>query len=434
MSVPNTAQTSRRGFLKQGAGGLVAGAVAAGLVSPASVHAAGSDEVRLALVGCGGRGTGAANNALSADPSNRLVAMADAFEDHLDRSLKSLQNTGVKNQVTVDADRKFVGFDAYKHAIDSCDVVLLCTPPHFRPEHLRYAIDQGKHVFCEKPVAVDAPGCRSVLETSRKAKEKGLALVSGLCWRYDEGMREAFGRLHNGEAGDIVTLQCSYDSQGVWEPRVTREQVASDMEYQMRNWYYYSWLSGDFNVEQHVHSIDKMLWAMQDQPPAKCSGSGGRIQRDDPKYGNIYDHFNVVYEWPNGVKAFARCRHFKGCAMDVSDYAFCTKGRIQFLPRPQLTDRDGNTLWQSAPVGRTMYGDEHKALFASIRDGKPINNGQYMTYSTLMAILGRTVAYTGKDITWDQMLNSQQKLGPQSYDWTDLEAAPVPIPGVTPFV
>ena len=426
-------KTSRRDFLKQGATAVAAGAVA-NMSLQSAAYAAGSDTLRVALIGCGGRGTGAARNALAADPNTKLVAMADAFGDYLDRSLRGLQNSAVQDQLEVDDDHKFVGFDAYKHAIDACDVALLATPPHFRPEHLRYAVEKGKHVFCEKPVAVDAPGCRSVFETSRLAAEKGLSLVSGLCWRYDPGMREVFARLHNGEAGEIAALQCSYNSQGVWDPRVTREEVDSDMEYQMRNWYYYTWLSGDFNVEQHIHSIDKMLWAMRDEPPVKCSGSGGRIQRTDPKYGNIYDHFDVVYEFTGGIKAFARCRHFAGCATDVSDYAFCTKGQVQMLPKPKLTDLNGNPVWESGPVGRTMYQQEHDELFASIRSGSPINNGDYMTKSTLMAIMGRMCCYTGKELTWEQALNSKEDLSPPAYEWGPLKTRPVAIPGLTPFV
>ena len=432
-SRPRAEGTSRREFLKHGAAAAAAGA-AVNLGLNSGLYAAGSDTLRVGLVGCGGRGTGAAVQALSADPNTKLVAMGDAFADFLEASLSNLKNSPVADRVEVDADHKFAGFDAHRHVTDACDVVLLCAPPGFRPEHLRYAVDKGKHVFCEKPVAVDAPGCRLVFETSKKAEEKGLALVSGLCWRYDQAMREVFGRIHGGEAGEITAMQCSYQSQGVWEPRVTREQVDSDMEYQVRNWYYYTWLSGDFNVEQHIHSIDKMLWAMQDVPPVKCTGSGGRIQRTDPKYGNIYDHFDVVYEFPNGVKAFARCRHFRGCDVDVSDYVFGSKATVQMLPRQRITDREGNTLWAFRGRGKNMYQQEHDELFASIRAGKPINSGDYMTKSTLMTIMGRMTAYTGKDITWEQALNSKEDLTPPHLEWGPLDVRSVAIPGVTPFV
>jgi predicted dehydrogenase len=271
-----------------------------------------------------------------------------------------------------------------------------------------------------------------VLETCERAKAKNLTIVSGLCWRYDEGMRQTFAALHEGLAGDITALQCSYNSNGVWDPRVTREQCQSDMEYQMRNWYYYTWLSGDFNVEQHVHSLDKIVWAMKDQAPLSASGSGGRQQRTDPKYGNIYDHFNIVYEYPQGVKAFARCRHFRGCANDVSDHIFGTKGRVDVFGH-KIFDYAGTKLWEYRGKRSNMYQQEHDEMFAAIRSGKPINNGRYMTVSTMMAILGRMVAYTGRQLTWDEAWNSKEDLTP-AYTWGDLPVAPVAVPGVTAFV
>ena len=321
-----------------------------------AVYAAGDDSMKVGLIGCGGRGSGAAVQALTADSNAKLVAMADAFEDRLEQSLKSIsRNREIADRVAVDDDHKFVGLDGYKNVIDASDVVILTTTPHFRPMQLRAAIEAGKHVFCEKPVAVDAPGVRSVLETTKLASEKGLSLVSGLCWRYHSAMRAAFERIHDGEIGDIVTMQCSYNSRGVWDPRRTREQCDSEMEYQIRNWYYYTWLSGDFNVEQHVHSLDKMAWAMHDETPISVSGSGGRQQRTDPKYGNIYDHFNVVYEWANGVKAFARCRHFKNSATDVSDHIFGTRGRMDVLPKQVQYDHGGEKVWSYDEKSKNMY-------------------------------------------------------------------------------
>jgi len=424
---------SRRDFLAKSTSAIVAGSVAANLGLTSAVHAAGSDVLRVGLVGCGGRGTGAARQALSADPNVKLVAMADAFSDRLDASLENLSNSDVGQKVAVDEDHRFVGFDAYKSVIESCDVVVLASTPHFRPRHLKAAVDAGKHVFAEKPVAVDAPGVRSVIETSQLAAEKGLSLVSGLCWRYHDLKRETFEQIHDGTIGDITSLQCSYNSGGVWEPRRTREQCQSEMEYQLRNWYYYTWLSGDFNVEQHIHSLDKMAWAMKDQTPLKVSGSGGRQQRTDPKYGNIYDHFNIVYEYDNGVKAFARCRHFRGCTNDVSDHIFGTKGRVDVF-KHRIYDYSGETLWRSKAAKNDMYQTEHDELFASIRSGKPINNGHYMSMSTMMAIAGRMAAYTGKTLKWDEILNSKEDLSPAKYEWTSLETPSVAIPGVTPFV
>ena len=246
-------------------------------------------------------------------------------------------------------------------------------------------------------------------------------------------MRATFEQIHDGTIGEITALQCSYNSQGVWEPRRTREQCDSEREYQMRNWYYYTWLSGDFNVEQHIHSLDKMAWAMQDETPIAASGSGGRQQRTDPKYGNIYDHFDVVYEYANGVKAFARCRHFSGCATDVTDHIFGTQGRADVF-KHRTYDWSGKPTWRYEGPKNNMYQTEHDEFFASIRSGTPINNGNYMCMSTMMAILGRMVCYTGKRITWEDGLNSQEDLTPPSYEWGPLDRPQVAIPGVTSFV
>lgn len=429
-------QSTRRNFLKTS--GVVAGSLAIGTQLSSAVHAAGQDgELRVGLVGCGGRGTGAAKQALTADPRNKLVAMGDVFQSQLDSSLKTLLVSEVKDQVVVDEGHKFVGFDAYKQVIDSCDVVLLTSTPHFRPRHLRYAVEADKHVFAEKPVAVDGPGIQSVLESARMAKEKNLSLVSGLCWRYHDGMRATFDQIHQGTAGDITSIQATYNSNGVWEPRRTRDEVESEMEYQLRNWYYYTWLSGDFNTEQHVHSLDKVAWAMNDETPVKVTGSGGRQQRTDPKYGNIYDHFNVVYEYANGVKAFCSCRHFRGCASDVSDHVFGTKGKVDVMAH-KINNHAGEKLWKfrtkrgEKRVG--MYQQEHNELFASIRSGNPINNGYYMSMSSMMAIAGRMASYTGKSLTWDECMNSKEVLGPDKYEWGAAPEVQVAIPGITQFV
>ncbi len=419
----------RRDFLKTGAA-LVGGSLALNLGLRSSAYAAGSDIIRVGLVGCGGRGTGAAAQALNADPQARLVAMGDAFLDRLEGSLKNLQKQSVGEKVQVADDHKFVGFDAYKHVIEASDVVLLCSPPHFRPAHLKGAIDAGKHVFAEKPVAVDAPGVRSVMETCKKAKEKNLAVVSGLCWRYDHGMRATFEQIHSGTAGEIVAMQCSYNTGGLWNH--PRKPEWSDMEWQVRNWLYFTWLSGDFNVEQHVHSLDKMAWAMGDEPPKECSGTGGRQTRIAPEFGHIFDHMAVIYEYKNGVKAFARCRQQDGCTNDVSDHIFGTKGRVDIF-KHRIHSHDGKLIWKFDGEKGNMYQTEHNELFASIRSGNPINNGDYMSKSTLMGIMGRMSAYTGKDITWEQALNSTEDLTPPAYEWGPISVPPVAMPGLTPF-
>ena len=433
-SSPATA--SRRDFLKTGTA-LVGGSVIGQLGLSSTAHAAGSGVIKIGLVGCGGRGTGAAFQALSAGSDIHLVAMADAFPDRLEKSLDSLKgmlhDSGGDARVDVPPERRFVGIDAYKHVIEACDVVLLCTPPHFRPAQLKAVIAAGKHVFAEKPVAVDAPGIRSVIETCRQAEEKRLSIVSGLCYRYDPAKRATFEQLHNGIIGDIVAMQTSYETHGLWNH--PRQPTWSDMERQIRNWLYFTWLSGDFNVEQHVHSLDKTAWAMRDQYPIACSGTGGRQTRTSPEYGNIFDHMAIVYEYENGVKTFSRCRQQDGCTADVSDHIFGTKGRVDVMTHT-IFDSKGKAIWRyHSPRKKTdMYQLEHDALFASIRKGEPINNGHYMANSTMMGIMGRMAAYTGKRITWDQAMNSKLDLTPPNYDWGPIEVAPVAMPGITQFV
>jgi predicted dehydrogenase len=308
--------------------------------------------------------------------------------------------------------------------------VLLATSPHFRPEHIDYAVDQGKHIFAEKPVATDAPGLRRVMDASRRAQLKGLALVSGLCYRYHFAKQETFKRLHDGAIGDIVALECTYNTGGLWHRG--RDASWSEMEYQMRNWLYFTWLSGDHIAEQHIHSLDKLLWAMGDEPPVKATSSGGRAVRTEDKWGNIYDHFNTAYEWASGVKGFSSCRQWSGTSTNVSDFAYGTRG-VAALQGHSIETSDGKWRYRSDEPD-DMYQNEHDALFASIREGEPINNGDYMCKSTMMAILGRMAAYTGKTITWEEALNSQEDLRPGAYEWNDVATAPVARPGVTKFV
>jgi predicted dehydrogenase len=421
-------RAGRRHFLKTSA----ATAAAVSLAAVPAVHADGDDIIRIGLVGCGGRGTGAAVDALHADRNCKLVAVGDTFRDRLDGSLASLRrDADLRPKIDVPPERCFVGFDAYRQVINSgVDVVLLCTPPHFRPLHLRAAVEARKHVFAEKPVAVDGPGVRSVLATCETARRHRLSIVSGLCFRYQNGMRETFRRIHDGAVGDIVALQCSYNTHGLWVRR--REPGWSDMEWQVRNWLYFTWLSGDFNVEQHVHSLDKMAWAMRDQYPVRAIGLGGRQVRTGPEYGHIFDHHAVVYEYQNGVKCFSYCRQQNNCAQEVKDYVMGSQGRCDVMDHT-IT---GRTSWHygrdQARRDASMYQTEHNELFASIRSGRPINNGEYMAKSTLMAIMGRMATYTGQVITWENALNSTDDLSPPRYDMhATLPVPPVARPGVT---
>jgi predicted dehydrogenase/sugar phosphate isomerase/epimerase len=417
---------TRRDFLA------ASGAALAALDPVPAVHAAGSDLLRVGLVGCGGRGTGAAAQALRADDHVKLVAMADAFEDRLDKSLATLrQDEKVADKVDVKPDHRFVGFDAYKDLLAAgVDVVLLCTPPHFRPAHLGAAVAAGKHLFAEKPVAVDAPGVRSVLASCQRARERNLSVVSGLCLRYDRGFRETVRRLHEGAVGDVVALQANDFRGSNWAR--PRQPGWTDMQWQMRNWYNFTWLSGDFNVEQHVHFLDVCAWVMKDAYPDRAAGTGGRQVRNAPEHGHIYDHFAVVYEYASGVKLFSHCRQQPGCKNDASAHALGTRGRAELSERRKGLAIHAGGDWHYAGPANDMYQTEHVQLFAGIRSGKPINNGDYMARSTLLAIMGRMAAYTGQLITWEMALNSREELSPPAYDWkVPLPVPPVAIPGKT---
>lgn len=433
---PPAEHATRRDFLA-GAAAVAAGATIASLAP--NVHPADSDTLRIGLIGCGHRGTGAAEQALTADKNSKLVAMGDMFADRLQSSLKQLQgNKNVGPRVEVKSECCFTGFNAYKQVIPLVDVVLLTTPPHFRPLHFQAAVEAGKHIFAEKPVAVDAPGVRAVLKAAEEARQKNLTVVAGLCWRYHHGMRETIQRVHEGAIGDITALQCTYNTGGLWSAK--HEPKWTDMEWQLRNWLYFTWLSGDFNVEQHVHSLDKMAWVMRNEYPVRAVGSGGRQVRTDDLYGNIFDHHTVVYEYANGVKLFSACRQQDGCWKDVSDHVMGTKGTCHIEATAAFEGSitgfpGGKVSWRARRrKGDDMYQNEHDELFAAIRSGKPINNGEWMAKSSLMAIMGRMATYTGQVITWEMALNSQEDLTPPAYEFGPLPVPPVARPGFTKYV
>jgi myo-inositol 2-dehydrogenase / D-chiro-inositol 1-dehydrogenase len=314
------------------------------------------------------------------------------------------------------------------------DVVLLATPPGFRPQHLEACIDAGRHVFCEKPIATDAPGVRRVLAATDKAAEKKLNLVSGFCWRYNNMIQETFDQIEKGAIGKLVAYYATYYTNPVkpMPPASSRPAGMSDTEWQIRNWYNFVWLCGDSLVEQAVHSADKIAWAMHDQPPVSCVAVGGRMVPNEG--GNIYDHFEVNYIYPNGARAFLANRQIPGCYNENSDYILgsdgtCTIGRG---PVPRI---EGKTNWTFTGQQYNMYQREHDVLFASIRKGDVINNGKRMATSTLLAMMGRMAAYTGQQITWEQALNSQQHLVPEKLDWNGkLDVMPIAVPGVTKFI
>lgn len=420
---------TRRVFLK--ATGATAGAAALGSALTAhAVHAGGEETLRVGLVGCGGRGTGAALDALAADPQAKLVAVGDVFQDRAKQCVTDLKsNAELSNRVVIDPEHVFADFDNYKQVIDACDVVILTTPPHFRPLHLAYAVEQGKHVFVEKPVAVDAPGVRSVMESCRLAKEKNLSIVSGLCWRYDLGVRETMRQiLEEKKIGEIIAIESSYNAGTLWHRG--DESNWSRMEYQIHNWLYYTWLSGDHILEQAVHSLDKTAWLLGDIQPIRAMAMGGRQQRTDPKYGHIYDHFSVFYEYPTGQRVYFTCRQQAGTDTKVDETVLGTAGQAKVL-RHQIVSNDGEK-WRYRGPKPSMYRVEHEHFFKSIRAGEPINNGHYMCNSTMIGIMGRMAAYSGKTLTWDDCFNSDERLGPAEYSWTDVPEPMVAIPGSKP--
>ena len=427
--------STRRQFIKTSSAATLGAAFASNLIISQKGFAANSDTLKIGLIGCGGRGSGAATEALQADNNVVLTAMGDAFSDRLESSLKGFQaNKEISDRVKVDPEHRFVGLDACQKVIDSgVDVVLLATPPGFRPMHLKAAVEAGKHIFCEKPMATDAPGLRSVMESAKLAKEKKLALVSGFCWRYNFAERAGIQQIHDGAIGDIRSIYSTYNTGTLWS--FQRKPEYTDLQYQMRNWYYFTWLSGDHLVEQAVHSIDKMIWAMNDQHPVSAVAHGGRQVRTDAQFGHIYDHFAVVYEFPNGAKGFLFCRQQDNCSNDNSDTIMGTKGVARILGFKDVPSIQGEKNWKYQGPRPNMYQVEHNELFASIRNGKPINNGDWMAQSTMMAIMGRMAAYTGKTLKWEEVLNSKESLAPEKLDWNiQLATPPVAMPGKTPFI
>jgi predicted dehydrogenase len=424
------AAASRRTFLKTSAV-MMSGALTTPITATAGFHVAASDLLRVGLIGCGGRGTGAATQALKADKNVNLFAMGDAFDDRLRDSLARLNSDSeIRAKIAVTPDRCFVGWDAYKQVIACCDVVLLCTPPQFRPLHLKAAVESGKHVFAEKPVAVDAPGVRSVLATCNTARKKNVSIVSGLQTRYSFGHQELVKRVHDGAIGEIQALQANDFRGPIWVK--PRQPNWTDMYWQMRNWYYFTWLSGDFNVEQHVHMLDLCSWLKGDYP-IRAVGTGGRQVRIEPEYGHIYDHFAIIYEYADGAKLFAQCRQQAGCANEIGAYVMGTKGRAELARR--VLGISGAEPWKYSGPENVAVQTEHDQLFASIRNGKPINNGEYMAKSTLLAIMGRAAAYTGQQITWEMAMTSKEDLTPPRYDWAiELPVPSVARPGITKFV
>ncbi len=422
---------SRRRFLATSA---AAGAALSTLSFAPRVHAAGSDIIKVGLIGCGGRGSGAAANAMNAGPDVRLVAMSDVFEDRVKSSRENLKKTK-PDQVVVDDDHCFVGFDAYQKVIASgVDVVLIACASKFHPAYLKAAVDAGKHVFVEKPHAIDPPGIHVVQQAVDEAQKKKLSIVSGLCWRYDKAVQETIRRVLDGAIGDIVAIQETY-MRSTYR-NIERQAGWSELEYQFRNWYHFRWLSGDDGPQSLLHSIDKAAWALREETPVKAFGSGGRSSCFSPVHGDVFDHDAIVYEYANGVRLYANVRAQDGCYSEVSDTILGTKGRAHL---PNKCRIEGVTNWEYSGPKANMYDAEHVVLFDAVRSGQTVNDGVRMVRSTMLSLLGQMVCYTGQQMTWEQALNSPWRAGPDNVSW-DMDPPakpgtggtyPVPIPGIT---
>ncbi len=429
MNTPN--KPGRREFVRNSSL-LAGGLIAAPLFSSANYFSGSDDVIKVALVGCGGRGTGAAMQALLSKQNVKLVAMADAFKDRLDRCYKEIQSDenseggNIKDRIAVPEENKFVGFDAYKKAIPLADVVILATPPGFRPIHFEEAVNQGKHVFMEKPVATDPAGVLQVLAAAEKAKQKKLNVVVGLQRHYQNSYRELFKR--KDQIGDITSAQAWWNNDGVWVNKRKPEQT--EMEYQMRNWYYFNWLCGDHITEQHIHNIDVVNW-FKGGYPVKAQGMGGRQVRNGKDHGEIFDHHYVEFIYPDGSVLNSQCRHIPGTMSKVDELLIGTKGKIQ-AGAANIVDHKGKVLYQyDRSKENNPYQTEHDELFAAIAKGEyKFADAENGAKSTMTSILGRMATYSGQVLDFDKTMNSGLSLQPKTYDWN---AMPPIVPNADGF-
>jgi predicted dehydrogenase len=435
-------QVSRRDFLKNSSLVAAASATVAQFPFTLTGHAAPDDPIRIGLIGCGGRGTGAVADALgaatdvnypqagyhtesikagaSAQSANiKVIALADVFRDRLNACRDQL----AKLNMNITDDMTFVGFEAYKQllAVPEINYVILATPPHFRPLHAKAAIEAGKNVFMEKPVGVDGPGVRMVLEAGELARQKKLGMVAGTQRRHQLAYRETMKRLHDGAIGEIIYGRAYWNGGVIWV--IDRQTGWSDMEWQLRNWNYFTWLGGDHIVEQHVHNLDVLNWAMNDHP-VKAQALGGRQARPNQSYGHIYDHFAVEFEYANGSRMFSQCRQMNGCEGKVEEAVVGTKGTSNC--RNWIRPKEGELWRHREDKDPNPYQQEHQDLIASIRAGEPLNEARAVAESTLTGIMGRESAYSGRSVTWEEAINSNTRLGPEGYDL----AASLPFPEV----
>jgi len=422
---------TRRDVLTRGAA--VTAAAAVPLAAARTAWAAGDDTLRVGVIGCGGRGTGAAKDCLNAHPSVRVVALADLFPDRVNAARNGLAKE-FKGRAAVAEEHTFTGFDAFQKLLKTdIDLVLLASPPGFRPKHFEAAVAAGKHVFMEKPVAVDATGARRVIAAADAADGKSLSVVAGTQRRHHAGYVQTIKRLHDGAIGEPVAAQCYWMQGGLWHGRAAgnwkkhRAGGYDDTEWQIRNWLFSGWLSGDHIVEQHVHNIDIINWVMGG-PPKSATGVGGRLQRTDPMFGNIYDHFAIEYVYPNEARCLSMCRQIDGTSHKVWERVTGTKGWA--APGGRI---EGEHAWRFEGDAPNPYVQEHKDLIASIRgehaSGGRLNEAKRIAESSLTAILGRTAAYAGRELSWDWITKSKLDLVPDNVTFGDRDLAPVPIPG-----
>ncbi len=444
---------SRRKFLSTSA--TVGAALTASISIPKAVHAADDDTLKIALVGCGKRGAGATVQALRTAGPVKLWAMADAFDDRLQSTLDVLTSgesvsqgsaAGLTDQIDVPPERRFVGLDAYRQAVDSgVDVVILAEPPGFRPQHLAYAVAAGKHVFMEKPVATDAPGVRQVLAAAEAAKRKNLKIGVGLQRHHQASYQECIARLHDGAIGDVRVLRCYWDGGFPAKTPFPRGDL-TELEYQVRNWYFFCWLSGDHICEQHIHNLDVCNW-IKGAHPVEAHGCGGRQVRTGSEYGNIFDHHCVEYTYADGAKMMSQCRQIPGCRRFVGEEGHGTQGAVSLTTRGASIEPFSGEGWKSArPRSGTArvspYQTEHDVLFDAIRNNKPHNEAEYGAQSTMTAILGRLATYSGQLVTWEEAFSSDVQLTIDARSWGDTPrelpnesgAYAIPVPGITQVV
>jgi len=430
MTDPKT-PPSRREFLKTGSI-LTAGTAALNLVPNAFARA--SDTIKVGLIGCGGRGRGAGENICEAAGTSfniKLHALGDVFEDRVKDAHDFLKNNAkCKDKFDVDKERCFSDFDAFKKVTDCCDLVILATPPGFRPQHLEYAIKAGKHVFTEKPVAVDGTGIRKVLDAAEEAKKKNLAVVAGTQRRHQASYLDAMKHIHDGAIGDLLGGRVFWNQGNIWA-NARKPEWKTDMEYQIRNWYHFVWLCGDCIVEQHVHNLDVAIWALKGHP-VRCVGMGGQEVNTAPEFGESYDHFAVDYEFPDGVHVMSMARQINGTKSEVAEYLVGTKGRWK---NDNTFSIDGKNPFRYRSRGdRDPYVQEHIDMLDSIASGKPLNELKQVAESTLTAIMGRMSAYTGQEVSWEQALNSKLDTFPDKLEWGPRPEPVVAKPGVTKLI